>query len=108
MDFTQYVPAGLLVFLFFGAIDWLLGIAAGIKTSGHFSFQRLPDQLANVFLPYLTPIVAALVAAPVTGHTDWQGAILVPIAAATAKLAADVIQKVEVLVSAAAVPAPSP
>jgi len=74
--------------------DWGLGIVQSLR-AGNFDPRRLPDQLAQIALPYLTPIAAAVLFAP----SDWHGAIIVASASIAAKLVVEIKDKITVILA---------
>jgi hypothetical protein len=101
----QWITPTLIAFIVAGLVDWAVGSLKAM-TDGTFSLQKFPEQIVNIFMPYLTPMVAALLATPVIG--DWR-AIVTPFAAtATIKLLDDIRQKLMAFFAPKAAPAAAP
>lgn len=105
IDITKLDP---LIVVFLSAValmmlDWLLGIAQAIKLHV-FVLAKLPDQLANIALPYIGPVLVAAIMSP----NDWHNAESLLASSVVLKLGIEIREKVLVLVAPALAPAPAP
>jgi hypothetical protein len=105
IDVTQMDPlyTAIALVLALVALDWLLGITKALRQH-IFQWKQLPDQLAQIVLPYVTPLLAAAMLSP----TDWHTAETAAAGTVAIKLLVEIRDKVQALLAPAPAPPPAP